>query len=56
MGTTCDLVEDLFRIDHLGWSKLECIVFLRDHWMSQVSGAIGWDTTLPARFARGREK
>lgn len=29
MGTTCDLTEELFRAEHLGWTKLECVEFLQ---------------------------
>lgn len=53
MGTTCDLTEELFRAEHLGWTKLECIEFLQQ--LPYASVGIGWDTSIKARRFKGGE-
>lgn len=52
MSTPCNLVEDLFRVDHLDWSKLECIEF-KSNWWDHLALGIGWDITLKAKHAKG---
>lgn len=51
MGTPCDPVEGLFRAGHLDWTKLECIEFYSELWMSNEAAGfgIGFDTSIKAR-------